>query len=638
MPGGALLAKTEVVIQDYNSNSPVVFTNLALNESLLSVNNFSFQMRPPENNASLNAIIDFKKAVLGKDVELSFKDGSGNTNYQFKGVVLEVYSTLVDSQYYEFHLSGQGHFCKVNVIPECHSFYKKKFDAIIDTSFQNVDLKDKVQKNLQTDKELHYIVQYDQTLFAFMSSLAARFGEWMFYDGVNLKIGKKPESSPIELTAPNDVENLNIRAQAIRNPENYIGTDIFKSELLNASQKEEAPDNPFIKAAADSGSKILENPGKKYFARSAFKKEENEAQFKLMQQAAFASSVYVTGYTRNNQLGIGKIVKIKDSQDQAGKSYIITQIAHIASNHATYSNNFTAVPIEVDVPPYTNPQFFPKATAQHAIVTDNEDDAGLARIKVKFPWMEEGEKTPWISVIVPQAGKDRGFRFIPEKEDEVMVDFWDNNAETPFVNGALYTEKNKPGIAESGNHVKMIGSRSGRRFIINDDEGFMSMNDNFDGEVPMNIVSLRRKDTSKAIFLESKESNDQYSIIRLNNQEALNLGLVVGGDLLLEINMEKEGPKISIKSKGDIEIKADQKIDINASEINMQAGNIKIAADSNLDMKASVEAKLEGTQVKIEGTGTLEAKGASTKVEGSGILELKGGGVASLEAGIVKIN
>ena len=31
----------------------------------------------------------------------------------------------------------------------------------------------------------------------------------------------------------------------------------------------------------------------------------------------------------------------------------------------------------------------------------------------------------------------------------------------PFVNGALYTQKNQPGIAKMGNPLKFIGSRSG---------------------------------------------------------------------------------------------------------------------------------------------------------------------------------
>lgn len=632
------LTKTEITIQDYNNNGPVVFSNLTLTESLISVNNFSFSVRPAETNGSFSAILDFKKKVLGKNVQIEFKDGDGNTNHKFKGIVLQVNSSLSDDHFYEFNISGSGDFCKINEIAECHSFYKKKLDAIITKAFEKSSLKDKVKKAPQTSKELHYIVQYNQTLFSFMSSLAMRFGEWMFYDGENLQFGKKPEGDVIELNSPADVSNLNISAHAIKKPESAVATDIFKSTTIKSSTIENAPDDDFIKAGADSGETIFENPGGNIFLSAGFNQDDSDDKYKLEQQAILSSSVFITGNTRNNKVFIGKKIKIKDAQDDAGRTYIITQSQHSVSNFSNYINYFTAVPVEVLAPPYTDPLFAPKATPQAAIVTDNEDDAGLSRVKVKFPWMADDEKTPWISVSVPHAGKDKGFRFLPEKDDEVLIDFWDNNAELPFVSGSIYTDKNKSGIAESGNNIKMIGSRSGRRLQIDDDNGLLYLEDNFPDQNPLNIVSLHRKDTDKKIMIESKESNDQYTAIRLNNQESLDLGLVVGGDLLLEINMKKEGPMISIKSKGDIEIKADQNVNINGSEINLQATNIKITADSNLEMKGSAEAKLEGAQVKIDGSGQLEAKGATAKIEGSGMLQLKGGAVASLEAGLVKIN
>ena len=639
MAENSILSKTEIIIKDYNDDKPVVFSNLALSESLIHVNSFSFTIRPEDNNSSFSSIIDFKKKVLGKAVQIDFKDGSGNSNHKFIGVVLEVNSLLVDQHYYEFHITGSGAFCKVNEIAECHSFYKKKLDAIISKAFEKSSLKDKVKKNPQTSKELHYIVQYNQTLFSFMASMAIRYGEWMFYDGENLQFGKKPEGEAIELSAPGDVGNLNIRAHAIKKPEGTIATDIFKINIIQSKTAENPPDNDFIKASEESGKKVFENPGGSMFLSSGFNQSDSDDTYKLEQQAIMASSVFITGNTRNNKVFIGKKIKIKDAADSAGRTFIVTQIHHNAANYSNYTNSFTAVPQEVDVPPYTNPLLMPKATPQAAIITDNEDDSGLSRVKVKFPWMADDEKTPWISVLVPHAGKDKGFRFLPEKEDEVMVDFWDGNAETPFVNGSLYTEKNKSGIAEKGNNVKLIGSRSGRRLQIDDDNGLLYLEDNFADQNPINIISLHRKNGEKKIMLESKESNDQYSVIRLNNQESLDMGVVVGGDLWVQINMEKDGPKISIKSKGDIEIKADQNININGAEINLTATNIKINADNNLEMKGSAEAKMEGAQVKINADATLEAKGgAQTTIEGSAMLEMKGGAMAKIQGAIVMIN
>lgn len=639
MAENSILTKTEIIIQDYNDNSPVVFSNLSLNETLINVNNFAFSLRPVDTNGSFNAILDFKKKVLGKNVQIDFKDGEGNSNHKFNGIILEVNSFLVDNQYYEFNITGQGLFCKVNEIAECHSFYKKKLTDIIDTSFEKSNLKDKVNNDPQTTRELHYTVQYNQTLFSFVSNLAIRFGEWMFYDGEKLQFGKKPDGDEIELKSPNDVNNLNIRAQTIKKPESGIATDIFKSETIESKTNEEAPENDFIKAAEESGSSVFENPGGNIFLPSGFKQDYADDIYKLEQQAIYASSVMVTGNSRNNKLSIGKIVKIKDPTDDGGKKFIITQINHFVSNYSSYNNSFTAVPFEVTVPPYTNPLLETKANPQAAIITDNEDDSGLSRVKVKFPWMADDEKSPWISVLAPHAGKDKGFRFLPEKDDEVMVDFWNNNAEMPFVNGALYTQKNQPGIAQDGNHLKFIGSRSGRRIDIDDNSGSLITRDNFPDQTPANLIALVRNDSKKAIFIESKEDDQNYSIIRLNNQNSLDLGVVQGGTLLAEINFEKAGPKITIYSKGDIEIKAENKVNISGNEIIFNAQNINMTADKKLSVKGTNETKLEGTSIKINADAEFEAKGsASAKVESDAIMEVKGGAMTKIEGAIVMIN
>ncbi len=639
MAENSILTKTEIVIQDFNSNNPVLFSNLSLNESFINVNNFSFSLRPTDTNSSFSAILDFKKKVLGKNVQIDFKDGDGNSNHKFNGIILEVNSYLVDNRYYEFTITGQGNFCKVNEIPECHSFYKKKLSDIIDKSFDKSGLKDKVNKDPQTTKELHYIVQYNQTLFSFISSLAIRFGEWMFYDGEKLQFGKKPAGNEIELKSPVDVSNLNIRAQTIKKPESGIATDIFKSEKIETKTAEEAPENDFIKAAEESGSSVYENPGGNIFLPSGFKQDYADDIYKLEQQAIYASSVMVTGNSRNNKLSIGKIVKIKDPTDDAGKKFIITQINHFVSNYSSYSNSFSAVPFEVTVPSYTNPLLETKATPQAAIITDNEDDSGLSRVKVKFPWMADDEKSPWISVLAPHAGKDKGFRFLPEKDDEVMVDFWNNNAEMPFVNGALYTQKNQPGIAQDGNHLKFIGSRCGRRIDIDDNSGTLIIRDNFPDQTPANIISLQRNDSDTKILIESMQGDQDYSVIRLNNQDSLDLGIVQGGVLLAEINLEKAGPKITIHSKGDIEIDAENKVNIKGREINFNAQDIKMNADKTLSVKGTTETKVEGTSIKINADAVFEAKGAaSAKVESDALMEVKGGAMAKIQGAVVMIN
>lgn len=54
-------------------------------------------------------------------------------------------------------------------------------------------------------------------------------------------------------------------------------------------------------------------------------------------------------------------------------------------------------------------------------------------------WQEDkGQKTPWIRLIQPHSGSGKGFHFIPEIGEEVLVSHESQNAEKPFVMGTHY--------------------------------------------------------------------------------------------------------------------------------------------------------------------------------------------------------
>ena len=634
--GKSLLTQTEVVITGYNKNEPLLFADLVLNESLIHVNEFSFSLFSPDNKGSLNSLIDFKKKILGKDVELRFNDSDGGKNYLFKGVVVEVNSALTDDKHYRFHVSGKGIFSKIDEAPGCGSFYKKNLAAIIDGTLKDSKLKDRLNKNGQNSKVLHYTVQYNQTAFSFLSSLAIRFGEWMYYDGEKMQFGKKPSGAAIKLQAPYEVYNLNIQAHMVQSPATVVGTDIFKSELIKSDKKETAPGNPALKAAVDAGKDFFEDLKRSFSVVSGFKKDVSDENFKLAQQGIFSSSVLVTGNTRNSKLSVGKVIKIADEDDTAGKSFIITNIRHSVTEASHYENNFTAVPLEVPAPPYTNPLLTPKATAQHAIITDNEDKDGLARVKVKFPWMLKDEKSPWISVLTPHAGKNKGFRFIPEKDEEVLVDFWDGNAETPFVAGSVYTEKNKAGIVEKGNNVKMIGSLTGRSLVIDDDKKEFSISDGgIDPAKAKNLIKLSDNDKEKAIKIVSGPDDEKCTLLLDSKNKKAEFQI---GDIL-SIKFDGNSKKMEIISKGDINISADGKISMSAkSDISLEATNINLKAKAAVKIEGNSEVAVKAAQVKLNANAMLEAKGAMAKVEGSGMVELKGGGMAKIQGAIVMIN
>jgi uncharacterized protein involved in type VI secretion and phage assembly len=105
------------------------------------------------------------------------------------------------------------------------------------------------------------------------------------------------------------------------------------------------------------------------------------------------------------------------------------------------------------------------------IVTDNNDRDGLHRVKVRFPWLDDGEQSFWARVASPMAGGDRGLYFLPEVEDEVLVMFEHGDIRFPYIIGALWNGKDKPPVENSDgkNNVRVIKSRSGHVIKLNDE-------------------------------------------------------------------------------------------------------------------------------------------------------------------------
>jgi uncharacterized protein involved in type VI secretion and phage assembly len=143
-----------------------------------------------------------------------------------------------------------------------------------------------------------------------------------------------------------------------------------------------------------------------------------------------------------------------------------------------------------------------------------------------------------------------GAVFIPQVGDEVLVAFEHGDVAYPFVVGSLWNGQAKPpmvsGLFDGGDVKKAaIVSRKGHSLIFHD------------------------HDDDTGIVIGTK-SGDQF--IGLSETE---------GSIVIECN----GKKIEIKSAGDLLIKAD--------------GAVKIEAGAGLDLKASGKATLKGATVAI---------------------------------------
>src|SRR5699024_5125308 len=152
----------------------------------------------------------------------------------------------------------------------------------------------------------------------------------------------------------------------------------------------------------------------------------------------------------------------------------VNELGHYTGHFEAIAEGSGYLPITAYQKPIPEPQV--------ATVVDNEDSQG--RVQVKFDWQTGGTSTQWIRVLSTDAGnssnvnKNRGFVFIPEKGDQVLVGFINNHPDRPYIMGGLFHGKNGAGGYEE-NHLKTITTRSGCTIKIddNDNEGSITIQD-----------------------------------------------------------------------------------------------------------------------------------------------------------------
>jgi phage protein D/phage baseplate assembly protein gpV len=114
------------------------------------------------------------------------------------------------------------------------------------------------------------------------------------------------------------------------------------------------------------------------------------------------------------------------------------------------------------------------------VVTNNNDPAQLGRVKVAYPWLwdEQPVESNWCRLAAPAAGKECGFLFVPEVDDEVLVTFMHGDPNAPCVIGALWNGVDKPPqlcegavVADGSVNRRIIRSRTGLEIVLDDSPG-----------------------------------------------------------------------------------------------------------------------------------------------------------------------
>jgi uncharacterized protein involved in type VI secretion and phage assembly len=158
---------------------------------------------------------------------------------------------------------------------------------------------------------------------------------------------------------------------------------------------------------------------------------------------------------------------------------------------------------------------------------------------VKFDFDEQDCKY-WLPMMMPEAGgpENRGYIFVPEVDDKVLVSFFDGNPEFPFIMGSMFHGKNGKGIGGgAGNHIKSMRDKSGSEVVLNTQDGSATIKDKNGSDSNIKL------DGSKNITVEAGKTmsiniGEGQAVFGMDNEGNIsvtgtkNISLAVGGSLI----------------------------------------------------------------------------------------------------------
>ena len=519
--------------------------DFTLYQSLLSYNTLCFTMHKGPQENDKEAKFSLCSQIIGKEITLSLdtdniENLSLNTNNEktaeisFHGIIMSASGSRMGSQYL-VKVEARSMEALLDNNPNCKSFEEMTLNDIVNDV---IDLNDSNSIEATVDARftdsIAYCVQYNETDYQFLQRLARRYGEWLYNDGEQMVFGNLVSQDAVRLNYPSkDIPSYNVELKMqhvafSHLTSSYNAYDATCKEGLEEMQRAYNPlgDSVFEASENNFSKPTLQNLHSGGFADQDGRESILNVSTKTQARGEKAEMLTYSGNTNCSKLKIGSILVIVDNfisdditnakSEVDQDEILIIELIHSFSSDEIYSNHFCGISAACDYPPYTNSDVYPKAPSCRAKVTDNEDPMDLGRIRVQFDWqaqLDEDMMTPWLRIAQPYAGGGKGFSFIPEIGEEVMIDFEGGNAERPYVKGTLFNgvgspdQKWLPGNNQS-NQIKAIRTRNGHTIEIHDEgnDGYIRIYDNEKENYILTFSTDR-----KLIMLESTGNIEMYA-------------------------------------------------------------------------------------------------------------------------------
>ena len=398
----------------------------------------------------------------------------------FVGVVTNVQLHREGSDFGCIIVSGYSATYRMETAHSCFSWNDRTIGDVVKKLCEQAKVQLELNPAFKETKD--FICQYEESDFDFIRRLAHQYQEWMYFDGTKLIFGKPRKlADPIRLEYGTTLSSLDIGLQTLARSEQVFSYHSGADREMQRMTPDLAYGHDKLAGEAFRASLGMFSKPARQHALPRISNETELVNYMGRKQAAeTAETHYITAESQVPTLRVGSVVSLYSSflervgnlSEESLGDFIIIEITHEVSQGSYYKNRFKAIPATIKAMPSPKVRM-PLAETQMATVLSNADPEGKGRVRVRMNWQTEGMQTSWVRVMTPDGGSssdvksNRGFVFIPEVGDQVLLGFRHGDPARPYVMGSLFNGTTGGGGLE-GNHMKSLTTRSGHTIKLND--------------------------------------------------------------------------------------------------------------------------------------------------------------------------
>ena len=520
----------------------------------------------------------------------------------FVGVVTNVQLHREGSDFGCIIVSGYSATYRMETAHSCFSWN----DTTIGDVVKKLCAEAKVQLELNPayKENKDYICQYEESDFDFIRRLAYQYQEWMYFDGTKLIFGKPRKlADPIRLEYGTTLSSLDIGLQTLARSEQVFSYHSGADREMQRMTPDLAYGHDKLSGDAFRASLGMFSKPARQHALPRISDESELINYMGRKQAAeTAETHYITAESQVPTLRVGSVVSLYSSfLERVGNiskeslgNFIIIEITHEVSQGSYYKNRFKAIPATIKALPSPKVRM-PLAETQMATVLSNADPEGKGRVRVRMNWQTDGMQTGWVRVMTPDGGSssdvksNRGFVFIPEVGDQVLLGFRHGDPARPYVMGSLFN-----GVTGSGgfaaNHKKSLTTRSGSTVTFDDTAHTILLQ-----TTRANKIFIDESNGTITIS-SAEEVNVNTKNVNINASENMNVN--VGKNFTMQVG---EQSNIHIDGDSNLSVGKNSSVSISQDSENHIEGNESywIGKNKTTDVMEDVKIKSNG-ELSIE--------------------------------------